>query len=77
MKHKPLTATALESRARELGFVGAVLLPEQIARLELLRVIFNPSKDADTLIATAAKLEKYVMQGAGQPENVRKGQPSP
>ena len=48
-------------------YTATVLLrPDQEARLELLRVIYQPNKDAATLIATATLLEKFVMEGKPQ-----------
>ena len=42
---------------------ATVLRPEQIARLELLRIIYTPNRDAGLTIKLARELEAYVSGG--------------
>jgi hypothetical protein len=57
----PKAATSKSAVFEPPGLAPAVTLrPDAVARLELLRIIFRPDKDADTLIAMATKLERYV-----------------
>jgi hypothetical protein len=62
----PKAATSTTAVFEPPGLAPAVTLrPDAVVRLELLRIIYRPDRDAETLIATAAKLERYV-SGTGR-----------
>ncbi|MCX4154992.1 MULTISPECIES: hypothetical protein [Paraburkholderia] len=43
---------------------SGVLTQSQLIRLECLRLVFNPAKDAQYLITKALELEHYVSEGS-------------
>ena len=43
--------------------LGIELRPEVLARIELLRIVWRPDRDAATAIKAAAELEQYAIAG--------------
>lgn len=49
---------------------AAVLTQPQMVRLECLRLVYHPSKDAPFLIARASEFESYVKDGMAEPQGI-------